>query len=65
MCILVPLGISEQIIYNPLTCISFFFVKLQIAGTGVLAIGLWLRYDPKTKSLFEGENSPYVFYTGQ
>uniref|UniRef100_A0A9J7X0C7 CD9 molecule a n=1 Tax=Cyprinus carpio carpio TaxID=630221 RepID=A0A9J7X0C7_CYPCA len=35
-----------------------------IAGTGVLAIGLWLRFDPKTKSLFEGENSPYVFYTG-
>ncbi|XP_026142891.1 CD9 molecule a isoform X1 [Carassius auratus] len=35
-----------------------------IAGTGVLAVGLWLRFDPKTKSLFEGENSPYVFYTG-
>ncbi|KAK7160525.1 hypothetical protein R3I93_008236 [Phoxinus phoxinus] len=35
-----------------------------LAGTGVLAIGLWLRFDPKTKSLFEGENSPYVFYTG-
>ncbi|XP_056621772.1 CD9 molecule a isoform X2 [Triplophysa dalaica] len=37
---------------------------LWIAGTGVLGIGLWLRLDPKTKSLFEGENSPYVFYTG-
>ncbi|XP_073706314.1 CD9 molecule a [Garra rufa] len=35
-----------------------------IAGTGVLAIGLWLRFDPKTKSLFEGDNSPYVFFTG-
>lgn len=35
-----------------------------IAGTAVLAVGLWLRFDPKTKSLFEGENSPYVFYTG-
>ncbi|KAF4101153.1 CD9 molecule a isoform X1 [Onychostoma macrolepis] len=35
-----------------------------IAGTGVLAIGLWLRFDPKTKSLFEGDNSPYIFYTG-
>lgn len=40
-------------------------ICVQIAGTGVLAIGLWLRFDPKTKSLFEGENSPYVFYTGQ
>lgn len=37
---------------------------LWIAGTAVLAVGLWLRFDPKTKSLFEGENSPYVFYTG-
>ncbi|XP_057204475.1 CD9 molecule a isoform X2 [Triplophysa rosa] len=37
---------------------------LWIAGTGVLGIGLWLRLDPKTKSLFEGENSPYIFYTG-
>jgi len=41
------------------------FVSLQLAGTGVLAIGLWLRFDAKTKSLFEGENSPYVFYTGE
>ncbi len=40
-------------------------VLLQIAGTGVLAIGIWLRLDPKTKSLFEGDNSPYIFYTGQ
>lgn len=40
-------------------------VFVQIAGTGVLAIGLWLRFDPKTKSLFDEENSPYVFYTGQ
>ncbi|XP_067358251.1 CD9 molecule a isoform X2 [Channa argus] len=35
-----------------------------LAGTAVLAIGLWLRFDPKTKGLFEGSDSPYVFYTG-
>ncbi|XP_016402731.1 CD9 antigen-like isoform X1 [Sinocyclocheilus rhinocerous] len=35
-----------------------------IAGTGVMAVGLWLRFDPKTKILFEGENSSYIFYTG-
>lgn len=35
-----------------------------IAGTGVLIIGLWLRFDPKTKGLFEGADSPYVFFTG-
>ncbi|XP_016099069.1 CD9 molecule a [Sinocyclocheilus grahami] len=49
-------------------CIKYAMFILNfifwIAGTGVLAIGLWLRFDPKTKSLFEGENSPYVFYTG-
>ncbi|KAI3371364.1 hypothetical protein L3Q82_023964, partial [Scortum barcoo] len=36
----------------------------QLAGTAVFAIGLWLRLDPKTKGLFEGADSPYVFYTG-
>ncbi|KAM9351636.1 CD9 molecule a isoform 2-T2 [Symphorus nematophorus] len=35
-----------------------------LAGTAVFAIGLWLRLDPKTKGLFEGQESPYVFYTG-
>nr|XP_046250556.1 CD9 molecule a isoform X2 [Scatophagus argus] len=40
---------------------NFFF---WLAGTAVFAIGLWLRLDPKTKGLFEGSDSPYVFYTG-
>ncbi|KAM9376869.1 CD9 molecule a isoform 2-T2 [Pholidichthys leucotaenia] len=40
---------------------NFFF---WLAGTAVLAIGLWLRLDSKTKGLFEGEDSPYVFYAG-
>uniref|UniRef100_A0A3P9H9H0 CD9 antigen n=1 Tax=Oryzias latipes TaxID=8090 RepID=A0A3P9H9H0_ORYLA len=35
-----------------------------LAGTGVLAVGLWLRFDSKTKSLFEVEESPTVFFTG-
>uniref|UniRef100_A0A3B4BGR8 Tetraspanin n=1 Tax=Periophthalmus magnuspinnatus TaxID=409849 RepID=A0A3B4BGR8_9GOBI len=35
-----------------------------VAGTAVFAIGLWLRLDSKTKGLFEGDDSPYVFYTG-
>lgn len=38
---------------------------LQLAGTAVFAIGLWLRLDPKTKGLFEGPEAPYVFYTGK
>ncbi|XP_026167833.1 CD9 molecule a isoform X2 [Mastacembelus armatus] len=35
-----------------------------LAGTAVFAIGVWLRLDSKTKGLFEGPDSPYVFYTG-
>lgn len=40
-------------------------LSLQLAGTAVFAIGLWLRLDPKTKGLFEGPDAPYVFYTGK
>lgn len=44
-----------------MSCVFVF----QLAGTSVFAIGLWLRLDPKTKGLFEGSDSPYVFYTGK
>uniref|UniRef100_A0A3Q0T721 CD9 molecule a n=1 Tax=Amphilophus citrinellus TaxID=61819 RepID=A0A3Q0T721_AMPCI len=50
------------------TCIKYlmfaFNLVFWLAGTAVLAIGLWLRLDQKTKGLFEGPESPYVFYTG-
>ncbi|KAG7216082.1 hypothetical protein INR49_007834 [Caranx melampygus] len=49
-------------------CIKYLMfacnLVLWLAGTAVFAIGLWLRLDPKTKGLFEGSDSPYVFYTG-
>ncbi|KAK7149910.1 hypothetical protein R3I94_009283 [Phoxinus phoxinus] len=35
-----------------------------LAGTGVLAVGLWLRFDERTKGLFTAEDSPSVFLTG-
>ncbi|XP_046891044.1 CD9 molecule a isoform X3 [Hypomesus transpacificus] len=41
-----------------------FNLIFWLTGTAVLAIGLWLRFDPKTKGLFEGTDSPYVFFTG-
>lgn len=48
-----------------LVCDNIYFCVLQLAGTAVLAIGLWLRLDQKTKSLFEEPDSSYVFYTGK
>ncbi|XP_066540864.1 CD9 molecule a isoform X2 [Hoplias malabaricus] len=44
--------------------IFIFNLLFWLAGTGVLAVGLWLKFDPKTRNLFEGEGAPYVFYTG-
>ncbi|TDG96538.1 hypothetical protein EPR50_G00229880 [Perca flavescens] len=35
-----------------------------LAGTGVLAVALWLRFDSRTVGLFESEDSPTVFFTG-
>lgn len=46
-------------------CDYIYFCVLQLAGTAVLAIGLWLRLDQKTKGLFEEPDSSYVFYTGK
>lgn len=38
---------------------------LQLAGIAVLAIGLWLRFDSQTKSIFEQESNHSSFYTGE
>lgn len=35
-----------------------------LAGIAVLAIGLWLRFDTQTKSIFEQEHNHSNFYTG-
>ncbi|XP_043980554.1 CD9 molecule a isoform X1 [Gambusia affinis] len=49
-------------------CIKYlmfaFNLVFWLAGTAVLAVGLWLKLDSKTNSLFQGEDSPYVLYTG-
>ncbi|XP_051544095.1 CD9 molecule b isoform X1 [Myxocyprinus asiaticus] len=52
---------GEQCIKYLLFVFNFVF---WLAGTGVLAVGLWLRFDERTKGLFTGEGSPSVFYTG-
>ncbi|XP_069765373.1 CD9 molecule a [Narcine bancroftii] len=49
-------------------CIKYllfgFNFLFWLAGTAVLAIGLWLRFDPSTKEIFELENQPSTFFTG-
>ncbi|CAI5773974.1 CD9 antigen [Podarcis lilfordi] len=40
---------------------NFFF---WLAGTAVLAIGLWLRFDKQTKDIFDQEENNNTFYTG-
>ncbi|XP_028810467.1 CD9 molecule b isoform X2 [Denticeps clupeoides] len=49
-------------------CIKYllfgFNFLFWLAGTGVLAVGLWLRFDKKTEGLFVPQDSPSVFFTG-
>nr|XP_020468947.1 CD9 antigen-like isoform X3 [Monopterus albus] len=35
-----------------------------LAGSGVLAVGLWLRFDSRTSGLMDVQDSPSVFVTG-
>ncbi|KAK1906771.1 CD9 antigen [Dissostichus eleginoides] len=44
--------------------IFIFNFVFWLAGTGVLAVGLWLRFDTRTEGLFSGEDAPTVFFTG-
>ncbi|KAJ7987916.1 hypothetical protein DPEC_G00318200 [Dallia pectoralis] len=50
------------------SCIKYslfiFNFVLWLAGTGVLAVGLWLRFDLQTEGLFSVEDSPTVFLRG-
>ncbi|KAG8438865.1 hypothetical protein GDO86_005163 [Hymenochirus boettgeri] len=49
-------------------CIKYllfiFNFVFWLAGTAVLGIGLWLRFDTQTKSMFEGDSASGSFYTG-
>lgn len=34
-------------------------------GSFVLAVGLWLRFDPETVSLLSGDKAPDTFFIGE
>lgn len=39
--------------------------SLQLMGSFVLAVGLWLRFDPETVSLLNGDKAPDTFFIGE
>ncbi|XP_077122647.1 CD9 antigen [Ranitomeya variabilis] len=49
-------------------CIKYLLFAFNfifwLAGTAVLAIGLWLRFDNQTKTMFEVDTNANSFYTG-
>jgi len=40
-------------------------VSPQLMGSLVLAVGLWLRFDPETVSLLNGDGAPDTFFIGE
>ncbi|XP_069808831.1 CD9 antigen [Dendropsophus ebraccatus] len=49
-------------------CIKYLLFAFNfifwLAGTAVLAIGLWLRFDSQTKTIFDADANANSFYTG-
>uniref|UniRef100_A0A8C4S2I5 Tetraspanin n=1 Tax=Erpetoichthys calabaricus TaxID=27687 RepID=A0A8C4S2I5_ERPCA len=42
----------------------FFNFMFWLVGSLVLAIGLWLRFDPVTTAIFQTDNSPQTYFLG-
>ncbi|KAF3816436.1 hypothetical protein GH733_014609 [Mirounga leonina] len=63
-----PLQVSPPVSWHgaPLAARTNAHIRdiLQLAGIAVLAVGLWLRFDSQTKSIFEQDSQPSSFYTG-
>uniref|UniRef100_A0A8C3G1W2 Tetraspanin 2b n=1 Tax=Cyclopterus lumpus TaxID=8103 RepID=A0A8C3G1W2_CYCLU len=53
-------GVGDYVAYYK----SFSLLSLQLMGSFVLAVGLWLRFDPETVSLLNGDKAPDTFFIG-
>ncbi|XP_061893599.1 tetraspanin-2-like [Entelurus aequoreus] len=51
-----------------MTCVKYLMLALTaifwLSGLLVLAVGLWLRFDPDTVQLLTGEEAPHTFFMG-
>lgn len=66
--------LSTEVLYLLVFHACFFFqsflqvflpsLSLQLMGSFVLAVGLWLRFDPETVSLLNGDKAPDTFFIG-
>lgn len=46
-------------------CRNHALLPLQLMGSFVLAVGLWLRFDPETVSLLNVDKAPDTFFIGE
>lgn len=53
------------IIYLYIVYVSCRSFSIQLMGSFVLAVGLWLRFDPETVSLLSGDKAPDTFFIGE
>lgn len=53
------------IIYLYREYVSSRSFSTQLMGSFVLAVGLWLRFDPETVSLLSGDKAPDTFFIGE
>lgn len=54
-----------SIIYLYIGYVSSHSFSIQLMGSFVLAVGLWLRFDPETVSLLSGDKAPDTFFIGE
>ncbi|MBN3317629.1 CD9 protein, partial [Atractosteus spatula] len=59
---------KKAVMKGGMQCVKYLMFAFNflfwLAGTAVLAIGLWLRFDSRTKGIFEVDSNPSTFFTG-